>query len=97
MTSSSSRRVPLLALLTLAAVAVAPPMSSTTTDWELAAPIVRIAESCGAAATSSSPSAVTRWALSSGSCSMWKSMAPPYRGRLQAARLRAQPPARRRR
>src|SRR5690349_11822283 len=53
---------------------VAPPMSSTTTGCELAAPIVRIADSCGAAATSSSPDAVTRWALSSGSCSMWKSM-----------------------
>src|SRR3954451_9395987 len=57
---------------------VAPPRSSTTTSWELAAPMVRIADSCGAAATSSSPEAVTRWALSSGSCSMLKSMAPPY-------------------
>ena len=49
---------------------VAPPISSTTTGCELAAPIVRIADSWGAAATSSSPDAVTRWALSSGSCSM---------------------------
>src|SRR4051794_26860314 len=60
---------------------VAPPMSSTTTGCELAAPIVRIADSCGAAATSSSPDAVTRWALSSGSCSMRKSMARILRQR----------------
>src|ERR1044071_3408382 len=54
---------------------VAPPMSSTTTGCELAAPIVRMADSCGAAATSSSPDAVTRCACSSGSCSISKSMA----------------------
>src|SRR5215218_6212260 len=57
---------------------VAPPMSSTTTGCELTAPIVRIAESWGAAATSSSPEAVTRWALSSGSCSMRKSIGARY-------------------
>src|SRR5688572_21671504 len=65
---------------------VAPPMSSTTTGWELAAPIVRIADSCGAAATSSSPDAVTRWAWSSGSCSMRKSMGAILRQRRYAER-----------
>src|SRR5215217_5627975 len=54
---------------------VAPPMSRTTTGCELAAPIVRMADSWGAAATSSSPEAVTRCAWFSGSCSISKSMA----------------------
>src|SRR3954464_12487150 len=59
---------------------VAPPRSRTTTGCELAAPIVRMAESWGAAATSSSPVAVTRWARSSGSCSMLKSIGAAYSG-----------------